>query len=541
MGSLDEKYKPTTQKGLFHNSNVTSIKKWLQNLQIESGNYQHILYINGPISCGKTTTLDVLLKGFNIIVLNSDDLRTNDGMNNCLSQCIDFKAVTLENISKINHTHYHKRDKNNLVLIECSEQCDKIIHSFLELLFDEKKLNVPVIIVSNATKIHEVFNKTSRFTNVTFNKPSLLEVSKLVDVVNKVESLGLDKQMKSMLIDFVDYDLRQLFYILSQYALRKQGLDSVDFTEFLKSFDKKLKDIDLYDTLSYMYNPTSPINMEDMFLKASSEPLLLCNSMFYNYLSVNTEFEKVYQQEAFDAIYKVAENCSDANIYNNHIYKNHYWELTPYYAFQGVLYPSVFTKKTFSQKKLPENTNINRVLDTIITPFRDISHNYFNSLTDIKSTTKFDVASYHNDMTISHYISILKTKLIKIDKMYKTKSKSDCNGKGSGENNTVFIQEVYDLTKLIHDMELYNFEESNTDCKTVNDYIAKNIKLINLRPLKKLMNIFVFEKLASFKGSETIICKELLRLLYKKRVPKTININTVEDLVCDLKDIWNFA
>lgn len=526
---LAEKYKPTTQKALFHNNNVTAIKKWLQNIEY-SNTYQHILYIHGPIGCGKTTTLDILLKGYNIIQLNSDDLRTNDGINDSISQCIDYKSVTLENISKWNHSN--RKDKPNIVIIECLEQTDKTIHSFLEILYKDKKINIPAIIVANSKKINEIFSKTPNFSSIAFNKPSLLEVSKLLDTINKDEKLGLDKQMKNTLIEFVESDLRQLFQILTQFKLRKNSSSNVDFNIFLNSFDKKLKDIDLYDTMNYFYNPEAPIDIEHMFLKSSSEPLLLNNSMFYNYLNLINNLETAYDKKMDDSFFNAVDSCSIANIYNNFIFKQHYWDLMPYYVYEGVITPSITIKKTFEEKVINDNLDISQLIDESIVPFRDISHNYFNSFNDIQKNTKFDITKYHTDMTISNYIQLISKKLDIIEKIKKLDL-----------DRIEKCDELKSVVKLIYEYDLYNFEEDQLDTNSLDEYINKNINRINIRPLKKMMNIFVLSKLPTYKNSELLICKSLLKIIFEKRIPKTITntSNNLEDMICNLDSIWKFV
>lgn len=531
MTNLSEKYKPTSQKSLFHNNNVNSIKKWLQNLTFSDGDYKHILYIHGPIGCGKTTTLDILLKSYNVIQLNSDDLRTNEGVNEALSLCIDFNSITLENISKWNHSN--RKDKSNIVIMECLEQSDKTIHSFLELLYKDKKINVPVIIVANSKKINEVFGKTPNFTSVLFNKPSLLEISKLLDEINKNEKLGLDKQMKKVLIDFVESDLRQLFQILTQYKLikdKQESTQSIDFHRFLNSFDKKLKDIDLYDTMNYFYNPEIPVDIDYMFVKSSSEPLLLNNSMFYNYLSIISEFETLYDKRIGDKLFDSVESCSNANVYNNFIYKQHYWELMPYYVYEGVISPSVNIKKTFENESIQGNRDVSQTIDELVVPFRDISHNYFNSYNDIQRNTSFAISKYHNDMSISLYIELVIQKFNNIEKLKKAKK----------QNSILESEDLTTIIEVVHEFQLYNFEEDNSQVDTLDEYINKNINRINIRPLKKLMNIFVLKKLPSYKSSDTLICKGLLKKIFETKIPKD-KTNNLDDIMCNLENIWNFV
>ena len=78
MSLFATKYKPTNQKLLFNQECVKQIKNWIKNLQ---NDFKKVLYLHGTSSsCGKKTTLSLLFKNYNIIYIDSDELRHADNL-----------------------------------------------------------------------------------------------------------------------------------------------------------------------------------------------------------------------------------------------------------------------------------------------------------------------------------------------------------------------------------------------------------------------------------------------------------------------------
>ena len=95
-----EKYKPTIQKSLFHKDIVNHIRKWIK--MLESNNeynisLKQILFLQGPIGCAKSVTVECLFKAFNLIDIDLDILSSNERTNDVINSIVDFNLVTLEN------------------------------------------------------------------------------------------------------------------------------------------------------------------------------------------------------------------------------------------------------------------------------------------------------------------------------------------------------------------------------------------------------------------------------------------------------------
>lgn len=505
MEELHEKYKPRIQKSLFHNSTVTSIRKWLQNVDA-SDNHRHVLLVCGPVGCGKTVTLDVLLKQYSTIQIDADDIRTQDKLLEVTKNCVGYNNCTLTNIDK---TRANKC-KKNIVVIENVEQCEKTIRQCIELIHIKNHIDTPVILVSTKKRIREIMKGYPNTCFVEFPKPSLLETHKLVSHVNCVESLQLQPCMVTKIIEHVECDLRQIYAVLSQWKLRRKSMnaDNCDFDIFLSSFDKKKNDLDLYDTICQLFGGNNKdMSVEETLLLSSCEPLVMTNTVFQNYINVISASDL----EDLTSLADSAESLSMANIYNNQIYRYHHWDLTTYYALHGVAVPSFLVRRQHQQLSNVE-------MKAILNPFRDVSYNYNNSFNDVRNRSTFDILKMSSDMTVSVVIDILKQRLARIEAMLSQEDIEVCAS----------IIEGYKMYET-DGIELFTDEDL---------FVKKNLNKINLRPIKKFLNIFAMKKQVKMsKKTEQAICKEILKNLHtNKSVPKKID---VDDLVCDLSDIWS--
>lgn len=183
------KYKPTIQKSLFHKDMVNHIRKWIKTL--ESNNeynisLKQILFLQGPIGCAKSVTVECLFKAFNLINIDLDILTSNEKTNDVVNAIVDFNSLTLEN------TFTKKQNKKNIVLIDNIELCEKGLETFIESIHSNN--NIPIILICNNLKYKSIFSDYKNCTVIEFKKPSLLELNKLVLDINTSEKLHLDRK-----------------------------------------------------------------------------------------------------------------------------------------------------------------------------------------------------------------------------------------------------------------------------------------------------------------------------------------------------------
>ena len=559
-----DKYKPTTQKMLFHKDIINHILKWVKLIKDNFDNnktVKEILFIHGPIGCGKSVTIECLFKAYNLITIDCDILRSNDKTSEILESIVGFSDITLSNIDKWNHKN--KREKSNIVLIDNIELCDKGIDSFVDNIHKKNNINVPVILICNHSKYKDNFVNFPNCTFIEFKKPSLLELSKLIIDVNTNEKLTLTKENIKTVFEKSQADIRQLFFIIDQWMLSKQI--GITFDNFIDTLELKQVDQDFSEKMQSIFD-SSPFNLKSTFHTVSAESHVLSNGIYQNYISMTGKnpqisLDKTQMISVLDNFTNIMDSISYSDIINNEIYSNQQWGLYNDYTFTSCVLPSYYIKK---------NSNIyNHDIKTKYTflPFKDFSYNFINSYDEVKKICKLNL--YNNKInpngnklaiyTISNPIDCFTIGKMFITCIIQLNTYFDQNKRGKNTTkkekldlcNNIIIEPYKNaldiLTSSIYEYKLFEAKINDDISIYNNDLIIKeNINIIDLRVFKRFLNIFTFDDSHKlFKSNiEISIQYKILQLLVsdlQKQTIKTINnIHSVEELTQNLDEIWNF-
>jgi len=559
-----DKYKPTTQKLLFHKDIINHILKWIKLIKDNSDNnksVKEILYIYGPISCGKSVTIECLFKPYNLITIDCDLLRSNDKTSELLESIVGFNEITLSNIDKWNHKN--KREKSNIVLIDNIELCDKGIDLFVDNIHKKNNINVPIILICNNSKYKDNFINCSNCTFIEFKKPSLLELSKLVIDINTNEKLTLTKENIKTVVEKSQADIRQLFFIIDQWILSKQI--HIAFDNFIDSLELKQIDQDFFEKMKFLFDP-SDFNLKSTFHIISAESHVLSNGIYQNYTSITNQNPEISLDETqkisvLDNFTNIMDSISYSDVINNEIYANQQWGLYNDYTFNSCALPSYYIKKN-SNIYNPEN----KIKYTFL-PFKDFSYNFINSYDEVKKICKLNL--YNNKInpngntstisTISNPIHCFTIGEMFINCIKQLNTYFDKNKRGKNTTkkekldlcNNITIESCKNALDLLT-LSIYNYKlfeaKIDDDISIYNDdiIIKENINIIDLRVFKRFLNIFTFDDSHKlFKSNiEISIQYKILQLLVsdlQKQSIKTVNnIHSVEELTQNLDDIWNF-
>ena len=556
------KYKPTTQKALFHKDIVNHVKKWLKNLETNAENkddLKHVLFLHGPIGCSKTVTVECLFKSYNLINIDFNVEKQAD-----ILQCIvGFADMTLSNIDKWNNKN--KKEKSNIVLVDNLELCDKGIEGFLDTIHNKMNINVPVILISNNIKYKDFFTNYPKCTILEFKKPSLLELSKFVIEINKIEKLDLSREKIKTLIEKSEFDIRQLLFLLDQWVLTHSlGANSLDtlekFDNFMNTIHIKNRDMDLCEKMCILHDSNKKFNFEDMFILASSEPQGLSNSIYQNYIANTTlnsgdNFTKEDNRKLLNDYSEIMDTISYSNIIQNDIYENQNWSLYDDYIAHSSVIPSYYLKKN---SKITKNNQS----DLVLMPFKDISYNFINSYEEVKRISTINLYSKclnNSDNKSSRVIfdsesCFIITKIfincIKNLNNYFNKNKK---GKNTTKKekldlcNNINESDIKSLDMLVSNIYYYKLFTIDEQDFLINLSIYKEdcsnyIKKVDLSIFKRFLNIFTIDDSHKlFKSNiEISIQYKLFKLLVENNERKMVSNKSESDVVVELSDIWNF-
>lgn len=570
---LADKFKPTSQKSLFHKDIVAHIRKWIKHLtEIKDNNYKIILLLYGPIGCGKSATIDVLFKPFNIINIDSDSIRTGiEKTSETLSSLLNYYDKTL-----CSSLDSKEKSKNNIVVIDNIELCEKNISSFVNSV--HQHFNIPIVLLCNDPKLvqNSKFD-TPNTTTFKLPSPSLLELNKLSTEVCSIEKLHLNKTQIKELINKCNSDARQLLFFLDQWKLALKGSTSVPndtsvnalFKTFSSTLAVKNTDIDLCSKINYLVAPTTTI--DDSYHIALSEPQTISNTLFQNYPSflLHAQFTNEHDSHdncTADITAEIADSISLSNEFSVKLYSDQMWELYEDYTTFGCVAPAHYLRKL----SLPLRQSSN------VCPFKDVSYNFIGSFEEVKRVSSANMFCTKvnpckqvstNMLAASTSFSLVANIICLVDRLV-THFDSQKKGKNTSKKEKMDIckalqnsghDDMKKLADLVYSYKLFEILQIDTlysnkkelfaafgENADDHDMVTKYIAQIDLRILKRLMNIFTFDeghkKLKSHveMGLKYNILQRFVGDLQASfAAGHTPTVFSIEALTEDLSNIWN--
>jgi len=546
-----KKYKPTVQKSLFHKDIVNHIRKWIKLLDTNSEynlSLKQILFLQGPIGCAKSVTVECLFKAYNLIDIDLDVLSSSERINDILNTIVDFNSLTLEN------TFSKKRNRQNIIFIDNIELCEKGLDTFIDSI--HSRHNIPIILVCNNSKYKNIFSIYKNCTLIEFKKPSLLELNKLLLDINTSEKLNLTKENNLEIIEKSQYDIRQLFFIVEQWYL--SNINNLSFENFIEGVDIKHEDQDLQEKMSYLLDYNKPFDFNKSFQISISEPQVLSGSIYQNYNFINKENKNdnsILLSRYSDMLYSM----SESTIFHTQIYENQYWDLYNEYAVFSSTLPSYYFKLNKDILKKDDIKNMS------IVSFKDFSYNFINSYQEVKKICKTNLYSKKLNFNfnkgaidcicdLESCFSIVKILVKCIEKLneYFDKNKK---GKNTTKKEKIdlcnIISDDYKmyfdkLILTIYDYKLFEINVDSIDFKKykLDSQIREHCKEVDLRVFKRFLNIFTLDDShKNFKSHIEISLQYKIFILFLDFLEKQSieNKSKIHDTMTqDLSEIWNF-
>lgn len=542
------KYKPTIQKSLFHKDIVNHIRKWIKILEYNNENniiLKNILFLQGPIGCAKSVTVECLFKGFNLIEIDLDILSSNERTNDTLNSIVDFNLVTLENVFT------KKQNKKNIVLIDNIELCERGLENFIESI--HLRYNIPIILICNNLKYKNIFSDYKNCTIIEFKKPSLLELNKLLSDINKSEKLNLTKENILELIEKSLYDIRQLFFLIEQWSLSRGS-----FASFIEGVDLKHEDQDLIQKMSYLLDYNKPFDFNKSFNTSISEPQVLSCSIYQNYNFIIDPLPNDKNNIILNRYSDMLLNIAESSVFHNQIYENQSWDLYNEYTVLSTIIPSYYFKQN---KDILDKDDMKKMS---ITSFKDFSYNFINSYGEVKKICKNNLYSKKLGSKntnafdcISDVNSCFNIAKILVQCIHKLNEYFDNNKKGKNttkkekldlcSNIPENYKKYFDrILYFIYDYKLFEIDTDTIDFRKYNNdiMIRDDSKKVDLRVLKRFLNIFTFDDShKSFKSHIEISLQYKIFILiidYLKEKSKDNKFKIHDTMTVELSDIWNF-
>lgn len=535
--SFESKYRPKFQKDLFVQPNdiLEQIKIWLKSLD---KNPQQILGITGPIGCGKTVVLEIILKSYNVYKIEPDSIKQTEIIDNI----VDFRHSTF----------YETKGKmaKNIVLLENIELCDKNLNSFIETIHVKKNIKVPIILSTNNKKFMESLKERIDLCILNFSLPNENDIINLINKIDKAEKLKLNTDNINNIIQKSNFDFRQVLNILEQWHLQLKSNNTSVFQNFSNNVTSKIKDIDLLEKLDYMINSKN-YDFDNTFNMAISEPHPISLGVYQNYIEqLNVP---ITDMSIISDVLSFSDNI------NNQIYKNQMWELYDTYAITGCVIPSYLLKRE------------QNLVNVEIKQFKDTSYNFENSLRELHKLIieenfngKFIKQAYPNhiftNLPIQSMFIIIKQFMYSIEVINK-KFDGLKRGKNTSKREKIQLANTIKDDKLIEKNfnylldSIFSYRLFEVDWQYLKLNLSKlkdeqeminYYEKIDLRIFKRLINIFSLDKTNKLLKSHTEsaikfhLCKMLIQHLEQTKLSSIEKIDNIDSMTQSLESIWNF-
>lgn len=333
--NLFDKYTPTDLSNIIGNKNaIMKFENW-----IKSRNSNSII-ITGKNGIGKSIITRLLLKkyNYNYKTLYSNEIKDsklkddfNEYDNNFLNLInikINSKKVTnnnafifddIETISLKSEKDYimdiYKNNKNNIIIFICNDGHNKMINELI-------KKNCEII---------------------RFYSPSSIELYNYVKDIFVKEKIKIeDYSSVNKLIEFSQYDIRRLLFLLQDYIYNYKIVNDSNVNNFINQSLEKNINLNLYDSTLSIINKN--LDTEDIYRLYKNEKVLLPLMIHENY------YKKIVQNKddiktKFNNILNISESVSMGDKIETSIYTDQNWFLQNIHCYHTCIKPSLICSK----------------------------------------------------------------------------------------------------------------------------------------------------------------------------------------------------
>lgn len=211
-----EKYRPK----LFENILLDESNKTFLNKILETNIFPNLLFY-GPPGTGKTTTI--------INLINKYQLNNYKKINSSL--LIHLNASDDRGIDIIRNNIYNFINSNNLfndgikfIILDEVDYMTKLAQQALKTLIQEtNKNNVKFCLICNY--ISKIFNGLSdEFIKIRFNNIDSKHIINLLQNINKIENLNINKKNLEIICNYYENDIRSMINYLQSKIHKKQSI-----------------------------------------------------------------------------------------------------------------------------------------------------------------------------------------------------------------------------------------------------------------------------------------------------------------------------
>ncbi len=401
-----DKYKPTNLNDICGNkASIKKVTQWIEDFKLKKEGTKPGLFISGPPGIGKTTLAHLILQTYNyeVIEYNASDVRSQKSVKESLSKVINSINISIMQHNQIKHIGIIMDEVDGMSSGDrggVAELVSLINPNKGKRKCSKKKIEYinPIICISNNNTDKKLCDLRKNCLEVIFNRPTNLDLTMFVKKIIEKESLNIEDNALSLIIENSQYDFRRICHLLqdiNNIFYNSVSLDNVE--DIGKTFIKKNIELNLFDATNKLLQEYKDINNS---LQLYESDRSLVSMMVHENINTKIMETKSSISDKMINIFKISHKMSIGDLIDKHIYNNQSWNLQD---FNGVIkcgYPSYKLSKMMKvNNKLPINF-------TSILSKSAIQFSNFKCITCLKNRFNIDKnnISYLNDIILENIL-----------------------------------------------------------------------------------------------------------------------------------------
>ena len=496
-----EKYRPSNLSEYYiSKQQLDVVKTWIKDFRNKSEDAKPFLILHGTAGVGKTTLAYLILKyyDYEIIECNASDTRTKKTIRESIGQ-ISKVSVCIDEHNNFKQVAIIMDEIDGLSGGESSS-----VQELIDIVTKDKdsKSSVyicPVVCTTNSIKDKKLQPLLKQGVVLNINKPITNDCKKLIDKISKTEQFDVPKIIRNEIIDKANGDYRQIIMLLFEYyhflKIQNENIIYMSNNPISISNDpisndsisndsisnnsisnkpitiSKIKEQIYYDeeiiqneTIKKIkiicetplekinYFLTNKVKFEDIIFMCSDDSNLYYMNCYINIIQIIYTIQtksglktKDSLLEYYNFLNKIYKLLKDADLFNNPIFLDKYWELLSFFDTLGFALPL----------KLLHDKNILSNSKYIIPEFNLCHHTQYNFMRQeqsmIRKKLNIDYTKTHNIDVVSIYYNIKRfmfTNEVNISNSKTKKKKQSSKTINKTISNTFVDENKYHIEKL---------------------------------------------------------------------------------------------
>jgi hypothetical protein len=393
------------------------LKNLLQNFEAncKNINYKKGFYVYGSPGCGKSHFVTQILQDLNYDIIKYD---AGDVRNKSL-----IETITSDNMGTQNVLHMMTKTRRKIAII--MDEIDGMnngdkggINSLIKLIRQKKTkkqktenmtLN-PIICIGNYfvdKKIKELIKVCNTFE---LKSPTPTQISSIISL----NMPHIDPQLKPITIDYIQGDMRKLFFVEKMYKTKPELLtmETMQHIFQTKSYNDDAKQVTktLLTKSFDIDHHTTMINETDRTIIA-----LLWHENIVDYL------EKIPNNQSFPFYLRILENICYADYIDRITFQNQIWQFNEMSSLMKTFYNNKLYHEYFPTQKINDNEiRFTKVLTKYSTEYNN--YLFIFSLCQTLDMDRKDLVAFFQELRLFYGANEQNDKLNELEKIFENEN-----------------------------------------------------------------------------------------------------------------------